>query len=213
MITVYGRATSSNVQLVMWTIAELGLTFERHDVGFVHGGNDTKEFLQMNPNGKIPVIRDGEGPPIFEAAAIARYLAGRYGDAPFWPQDPAERAQIDKWADWAKGEVVGAFTRPIFWQVVRTAPGERDDDAMARAVATLDRLLDIADAQLANQSHLAGEAFSLADVMLGHVLYRYFDVDIPRPNRPALNAYYERLSRRPAYAEHVMVPYEALRVR
>lgn len=101
MITVYGRATSSNVQLVMWGLAELGLACERLDYGHVHGGLDTPAFRALSPHGLVPVIRDGDL-VIWESAAILRYLAGRYGSAPFWPAEPAARARIDMWRNGAR---------------------------------------------------------------------------------------------------------------
>ena len=51
----------------------------------------------------------------------------------------------------------------------------------------------------------------LADIVCGHVLYRYFDIDIPRRDFPLVRAYYDRLTERPAFRDHVMVSYEALR--
>ena len=98
MLRVWGRKTSSNVQAVMWSIAELGLPHERYDFGHRYGGLDTPEFLAMNPNGTIPVVRDNDGEPLWESAAILRYLANRYGRAPYWPDDLAMRTHIDKWA-------------------------------------------------------------------------------------------------------------------
>ena len=58
MIKVWGRSTSSNVQTVMWTLAELGLENERINVGGAFGGNDTADYLAMNPHGLIPVLQD-----------------------------------------------------------------------------------------------------------------------------------------------------------
>lgn len=211
-LTVWGRKTSSNVQAVMWCIGELGLDFERHDIGHIHGGTDTPEFLAMNPNGLVPVLRDGEDPPIWESAAILRYLAARYGPDSFWPADLAERAQIDKWAEWAKLNLTLAFTMPIFWRVVRTAPAQQDKAAIAQAVTKFDRLLGIAEAQLNRDRFLAGPDFSLADIVFGHILYRYYTIDIERPARPRIESYYRALTDRPAYREHVMVSYEPLRV-
>ena len=75
MLTVWGRRTSSNVQAVMWCIGELDLDFERIDVGHRFGGNDTEQFLAMSPNGLVPVVRDGDGPALWESGAILRYLA------------------------------------------------------------------------------------------------------------------------------------------
>lgn len=213
MLTVWGRRTSSNVQALMWCIGELGLDYARHDVGHRYGGNDTAEFLGMNPNGTVPVLRDGDGAPLWETGAIVRYLAARYGRERFWPSDPAMRAQIDKWAEWAKINVTLGFTMPIFWRVVRTAPSKQDAVAIGEAVAAFDTILDIAEAQLCGNAFLAGEDFSLADIQFGHILYRYFDIAISRPDRPALAQYYAGLSARAAFREHVMVSYEELRVR
>ena len=211
MLTVWGRKTSSNVQALMWSIAELGLDYVRHDIGHRYGGNDTPEFLAMNPNGTVPVLRDGEGEPIWETGAILRYLGSRYGDAPFWPRDPAARAQIDKWAEWAKLNIAGNFTMPIFWQMVRTAPRDRDMAGVKKAIADLSRYLDIAESQLSRGEFLCGNDLTLADIQFGHLLYRYYDIPIDRPAHPALRRYYDRLTARPAYRDHVMVSYEELR--
>lgn len=212
MLSVWGRRTSSNVQALMWCIGELRLSYVRHDAGHRYGGTDTPEFLAMNPNGTVPVLRDGGEEPLWETGAILRYLAGRYGAAPFWPAEGPARARVDKWAEWSKVNVTLSFTAPIFWRVVRTAPRDQDPAAIGQAVAKLDKLLDIAEAQLSRGAFLAGDNFTLADVQFGHVLFRYFDIPITRQDRPALRRYYDALTARPAFREHVMVSYEALRV-
>jgi glutathione S-transferase len=211
MLTIWGRRTSSNVQALMWCIGELGLAFDRLDVGHRHGGNDTPEFLQMNPNGTVPVLRDGSAETLWETGAILRYLANRYATAPFWPPDVETRAQIDKWAEWSKVNIALNFTGPIFWRVIRTAQSDRDEAAIREALRILAIRLNIAEAQLRRRAFLAGDNFTLADIQFGHVLYRYFDIAIDRPEHPALQRYYDRLRRRPAFQEHVMVSYEELR--
>ena len=210
MLTVYGRATSSNVQAVMWGIGELGLDAERLDYGHVHGGTDTPEFRAMNPNGLVPVLKD-EDLILWESCAILRYLAARYGDGgAFWPADPVERASVDMWAEWAKVNLTAAFTVPVFWSRVRTAAADRDEAALAEAIRHLDGLLDLLEDQLDGRGHICG-ALSLADIVAGHLLFRYFDIDVPRPERPRLEAYYARLRDRPAFIQHVMVDYSMLR--
>lgn len=212
MLTVWGRKTSSNVQALMWCIGELGLPYERFDFGHRYGGTDTPAFLAMNPNGTVPVLRDGMGEPIWETGAILRYLAARYGSAPFWPGDGVARAKIDQWAEWAKINITLGFTAPIFWKVVRTAPADQDPVAISQAVAKFDKLLDIAESQLSRAAFLVGEDLTLADIQFGHVLFRYFDIPITRQHRPMLRRYYDALATRPAFREHVMVSYEELRV-
>ena len=212
MIKVWGRKTSSNVQVVMWSIAELGLAHERYDFGHRYGGVDTPEFLAMNPNGTVPVVRDDDGEPLWESSAILRYLANRYGRPPYWPDDIESRTHIDKWAEWSKINFALNFLGPIFSQIVRTPAAKRDPNALEDAVKVLDRYLDIAERQLANGAFLCGDDLTLADIQFGHLLYRYFDLPIERPDRDRLRAYYERLVARPAYREHVMIPYDELRV-
>ena len=213
-LTIWGRATSSNVQAVMWLVGELELPHRRIDRGHQFGGLDTPEFRAMNPHGLVPVIRDGDGAAIFESAAILRYLAARYAPGTaFWPEDPAARAQLDKWAEWAKVSLGPAFTRPIFWAGVRTPPSKQDPAAIAAAVGAFEALLTRFLAALDGREFLGGDALSLADIQVGHLLYRYFDMDIERTDLPQLRAYYGRLAKRPAYRQHVMVDYEVLRAK
>jgi glutathione S-transferase len=212
MITVWGRMSSSNVQATLWCLAELGLEFDRIDAGFVYGVTDTPAYLEMNPNGFVPTLVDGENPPLFETGAILRYLATAYGDEVFWPSGLVARTRIDKWAEWAKINIALKFTAPIFWLAVRTASSLQDPEQIAANLDILNKFLSIADTRLAANAFIAGPDFTLADIQMGHCLFRYFDIDLPRASFPHLQAYYERLCSRPAYRRHVMVSYEELRV-
>ncbi len=209
MLRVYGRATSSNVQALLWGLEELGLSYERLDYGEDFGGLDTPEFLAMNPHGKIPVLTV-DGRALFETPAILRYLAEGHGNEGFWPRDPLARAEVDMWAEWAKHDVAEAFTGPVFWRVVRTPTARWDRPAIRAAVETLEAQLQIAEARLAQRAFLCGGSLSLADIQFGHVLYRYFDIEITRRDLPAVRRYYDRLAGRPAYRKAVMVSYEGL---
>ena len=212
MITVWGRVSSSNVQATLWCLAELGLAFDRIDAGFIYGVTDTPAYLEMNPNGFVPTLVDGENPPLFETGAILHYLVTAYGDDTFWPVDLVARTQIDKWAEWAKINIALRFTSPVFWLVIRTAPSAWDLDRIFTNLDLLNKFLAIADTRLAANAFIAGSQFTLADIQMGHCLFRYFDIDIPRAGFPHLQTYYERLCARPAYRRHVMVDYEELRV-
>lgn len=212
MITVWGRKSSSNVQATLWCLAELGLVFDRIDAGLFYGVVDSDEYVAMNPNRTVPTLVDGDMPPMFETGAILRYLASRYGDHRFWPVDLVARAQMDKWAEWAKINIALKFTAPIFWQLVRTAPSQQNPTIVAKNLATLTAFLEIADARLAHNAFIAGDDFTLADIQMGHCLYRYYDLPLDRADLPHLRAYYDRLTQRPAFAAHVMVDYEELRV-
>ena len=200
------------VQAVMWGVGELGLAHERLDYGHVHGGTDSPEFRAMSPHGLVPVMRDGDV-VVWESAAILRYLAARYGGGgAFWPEDPVARAAVDMWAEWGKVSFAMEFTVPIFWARVRTSAADRDVAAMNSAIAHFESRLDILESQLAGQDFVVSDKFTLADILIGHVLFRWFDIDISRKSRPGVEAYFMRLTARQAYREHVMLSYEILRV-
>lgn len=211
MIIVWGRKTSSNVQALMWCLGELGLEYRRYDVGHRYGGTDTQQFAALNPNRTIPVIQDGDNSPLWETGCILRYLANRYGTPEFWPVELIERTEIDRWAEWSKINIAIEFTSPVFWNVVRTPDRKREAKLVNRALSRLNSSLRIAEKQFESHSFLAGEKFTLADIQFGHILYRYFTIDIDRLELPALDTYYQRLKMRPAFRKHVMVSYEELR--
>lgn len=195
----------------MWCVQELGLEYVRHDAGFIYGVTDTDAFAAMNPNRTVPVLRDDGGTPLWETGAILRYLAGRYGSSPFWPCEPGERAQVDKWAEWAKINVAMGFTGPVFWRVVRTPEHERNQMEINEALGRFHATLKVAEKRLQTNEWIAGAEFTLADIQMGHVLYRYFDIEIDRPDWPGLRRYFDCLMGRAAYREHVAVSYEELR--
>lgn len=211
MLTIYGRTTSSNTQAVMWLVAELGIDFIRHDVGGEFGGNREPQFLEKNPMGRVPVIED-EHVTLFESQAILRYLAAMHRAADLWPERPALRAPIDQWMEWAKVNVAPVLIYKVFWQLVRTNKADRDLKRLSEGIEELRTLMPIAEAQIKRHGWLAGPEMSLADISFGTQLFRYFKVPFDQPDLPALRAYYDRLCTRPAYAEHVMVSYQSLRV-
>ena len=210
MYTVYGRATSSNVQALLWGMEELGLTYDRLDYGGEFGGLDTPAFAAISPHGQIPVLQDGEM-ILWETPAILRFLAGEHGDDRFWPGDARKRAHVDMWAEWAKHSVAKAFTGPVFWRTARTHPDRQDATLIASNIATLESELIKAEHVLAKHRYLCGPDLTLADIQLGHILYRYFDIDIERAELVHLRAYADQLAQRPAYQRTVMVSYDTLR--
>ena len=212
MLKIWGRKTSSNVQTVMWCVGEMGLAYERIDAGFSYGVVDTPQYRAMNPMGRVPTIQDGDNPPLWESGAILRYLANTYGEESLWPSDPVARPGVDMWAEWAKINFATGFSVPVFWPVVRIAPSKRDPAIIQAGLDKLNPLLDIAEAELSKSTYLAGDDLTLADIQFATNLYRYFDIEIERADHPNVRRYYDRLTGRPAFQEHVMVSYDELRV-
>src|SRR5688500_19834296 len=85
-LRIWGRSNSINVQKVLWCCGELGVPYERIDVGGLFGGNREPGYLRLNPNGLVPTISDG-GFVLWESNAIVRYLAARHGMGTLCPED------------------------------------------------------------------------------------------------------------------------------
>jgi len=200
VLTLWGRINSHNVKKVVWLAEEIGLPFERIDMGGQFGFSD--DYLAMNPNRLIPTIRDGDL-VLWESNAILRYLAARYAPA-LWPDNPAERARGDRWMDWQFQFADGQ--RDAFIGLIRTAPEERDRAKIAHAADTCGKMMATLDGELARQPWLSGDAFGLADIPMGTYAHTYFTLDMARPSLPHVEAWYGRLKERSAYTDVVMIP-------
>jgi glutathione S-transferase len=209
MLKVWGRRSSFNVQKVLWLVGELGLAHEHIPAGGSFGGLDAPSFRAMNPHGRVPVIADGEL-VVWESHAILRYLAARYDAGGFWRTDPSERARIDGWMDWSQTALQRDFLMGVFWGLYRTPEAQRDWPAIRESLARCADHFRLLDDVLADRPFLAGEELSLADIPAGTSLYRYLELDIERPATPNVSAWYRRLQERPAYREHVMLPFAEL---
>jgi glutathione S-transferase len=208
MLTVWGRRSSFNVQKVMWLVGELGLAHRHIEAGGQFGGLDSREFLTMNPHGRIPVI-DDDGTIVWESHAILRYLAARYGHSRFWSEDACERSHVDGWMDWAQTALQPDFQHGVFWGFYRTPDPQRNWPAIRDKVARCTRHFQLLDRVLADRRFLCG-TFGLADIPAGTSLYRYFELEIERPSVPHVEAWYLRLQEQPAYRNHVMIPFGEL---
>ncbi|SLN35443.1 glutathione S-transferase family protein [Ruegeria meonggei] len=202
MLEIWGRPYSSNVIPVIWTANELGLAYTLQLAGGSFGKLDTDTYAQINPNRMIPAIRDGDF-ALWESLAIVRYLCDRYGSGTLSPSDVQTRAVADQWMEWSASL---AFTPVIqlFFATVRTQPNQRDSAKITALRDQAHKALSVAEGHLADRPYVCGDAFTMGDIPLGCVVYRYFTVEVDRPPLPNVEAWYQRLADRPAFQDHVM---------
>ena len=198
MLTIWGRISSINVQKAVWAAGEVGQPFERIDVGGAFGGNREPAYLAKNPNGLVPTLEDGEV-CIWESNTIVRYLAARYGSGWIWEEDPAKRADADRWMDWMSTSLQPALT-PAFWQLLRTPEDKRDAAVIQDSIAKTEAKLDILEAHLVGQTYLAGERFGMADITLAPGAHRWLNMPVPQKDWPNLRRWYQHVAARPAAA-------------
>ena len=205
MRRLLGRANSSNVMKVIWLLEELGLPYQREDLGGPFGGTDTPEYRAMNPNGTVPTLVEGDF-VLWESNAIVRYLcAANAPGSAMWPDDLHARASIDRWMDWQQA-VLNRPQTMVFQGLVRTPPERRDQAAIGAAAVEAGRVWGMLDLILARVPYVAGPVFTLADIALGVHVHRWFSFPMNKPDLPHLRAWYDRLLQRAAYRDHCAGP-------
>ena len=196
MLKIWGRMSSINVKKVVWTAQELGLDFQRTEAGGLFGVVTTPAYMQMNPNSLVPVIED-DGYVLWESNVIVRYLCSRYSSGQMYPTDLRERFDAERWMDWQQ-TTLNPVSRPGFWQLIRTAPEQRNPALMAESNAAVEALMFTLDMHLAHRAFMVGDRFTMADIPLACEVHRWFGLPQPRQSRPHIERWYESLRARQA---------------
>jgi glutathione S-transferase len=180
-------------------IAEKGLSIERREVDAAGGANATAGFLRLNPLGKLPVLELDDGSAIAESLAICRYLEALHPDPPLMGRTPQEAARIEMWTLRMDHELsrpiadvflhASDFYRGRVEQVPEVAAWSRG--RALRTMAWLDR-------DLAERRHIAGDAYSMADIVAqcACVLGKAAGLRIP-PELTNLSRWFAEVSARP----------------
>jgi glutathione S-transferase len=204
MLKIWGRTTSSNVQKVLWCCGELGLEYERVDLGGPFGGNQDPEYLAMNPNGLVPTVKDGNL-IMWESNTICRYLCTTRNGEPLYPTDPIGRMDVERWMDWQLASV-GPPMGALLFGLIRTTPEQRDQAAIDTARRKALAAWTIVEDALDGRSYLAGEQLTLAEIALGTLVYRWHAFPIERPSLKNLKGWYDRMRERPAFRQYIQIP-------
>ncbi len=162
---LYDFAFSPNCRKVRALAYELGIQLEFVPVDLPKGAQRSAAFLAINPNGRVPVLIDGDL-VLWESTAILRYLAGMAGGA-LVPAAPRAQAEVDRWLSWQLAHLGPAMSKVAFERIVKklTGQGAPDEAAAATGTAEFAKLTAILDSALAGREYLAG-ALSIADFAL-----------------------------------------------
>jgi glutathione S-transferase len=198
MSLTFYYAPMSTASVTSLVLAELDIPHERVRVDITNGGTKTPEFLQLNPNGKVPVIVH-DGTVIFESCAITMYLGETFGVAKkVYPEPGPRRGEAMKWIAWANvtfGEAIGRWAR----NTKEWVPAEQRNQRVGElARKDIDGGLRILDAALEGRSFLAGD-YTLADAHLRSFFdwASYLSIDLSSYQH--LQAWAGRCAERPGY--------------
>ena len=202
MLRIIGRKTSSNVMKVLWACAELGLDYQREDLGGPFGGNDSPEYQALNPNRLVPTMVEDDF-VLWESNSIVRYLAHNHGNGTLWPADARTRGNAQRWMDFTISTLAPAHV-PVFHGLVRTPPDKRDAAAIAAGRDNYSAQVAILDRYLGDSEYLAGPDITMADIAPAPFVFRWFNLPIEREDLPNLRRWYDGLAARPAFAKVVL---------
>jgi len=195
MLELYGKPTSINVRKVLWLCAGLDLAVQHH------AAPDADLLRGLNPNAQVPVLCEGDF-VLWESNSICRYLATRAGRHDLLPAEPQARARVEQWMDWQATDLNKAW-RHVFMARVRGHADYPDDARAEASLAQWNRLMAMLDAQLALHAYVAGDDFTLADIVLGLSTQRWRSTPGGKPVLANVDAWFERLRRQPGFAAHV----------
>jgi glutathione S-transferase len=162
---LYDFAFSPNCRKVRAVAYELGVPLESVHVDLLTGESRAPAFLAMNPNGRVPVLVDGDF-VLWESTAIMRYLSAKKGRA-LVPATEQGQAEVDRWLAWQLAHLGPAMSKVAFELVVKklTGQGAPDEAAILAGSAEFAKLTATLDAALDGRDYLAG-TLSLADFAL-----------------------------------------------
>ena len=211
MIELWGRKNAYNVQKVLWTLAELQLDYEHYDVGSNPDDLETVEFLALNPHARIPLL-SYERQTIWESNTITRFLTALHSPGNLWPESAFDRSCAERWMDWELSKLQNDFI-DLFWGFYRTPEALRDLKIIDQSKDKCEAHLQQLELQLTSSLYLAGDLFTMADITCGSFLYRYqnMGLELSLPNQ--VKQWYLRLSKREAFIQVIMVPFDELKGR
>ncbi len=199
MIDLYASG-SPNVLKVLFMLSEVELPYTLHHVRVMAGEQYSPAFLALNPNAKVPVIVDHEGPggqpfTLFESGAILLYLAEKTGR--LLPHEPAARYVALQWLMFQMAGIGPMFGQALHFSYV-APPG--NDYGRARYVTEARRLYGVLDHRLGEAAYLAGEDFSIADIAAYPWAAKYpKTLGIDMAAYPHVAGWIERIEARPGY--------------
>jgi len=190
---------SPNARKVMAVAAHLGLQLEYHIVDLTKGETHTPDYLKLNPNGKMPVLVDGDF-VLWESNAIIQYLASQKPNS-LWPEGARVRADISRWQCWQLAEWMPACGALLWENLVKgiLQQGEPDREAIKKGEAGFLRTAGILNDHLAQHDYLVGKDLTLADIAIAAPLEFSAAAKMPWSGFEHLQRWYGRIDALPAW--------------
>jgi glutathione S-transferase len=200
---LYNADLSPNALRVRAVAFELGIELEMVDIDIRAGDTKTEAFLALNPNGKVPVLEDGDF-VLWESRAINTYLASLKPERGLYPDDPKTRAKVDQWSYWQAIHLGPAMQRISFERVVKKAlgRGEPNEEAIAGQIKDTEQFLGVFEIGLGDNDWIAGD-LTVADFALATTFQYRKPAKISLDAFPKVEAWISRMDERESWQKAI----------
>ncbi len=195
MLIVYGRKSSANVQKVRWLCSEGNLEFKTEIVRGKYGGLTTPEFIRLNPNSTIPVLKDGDF-ILYESNSIIKYLSDKFNILK--PVNPKKMALDNQWIDWSSS-VFGLSCSTYTAHNMLLPVEQRNPILVAEAKRKIRSCFVLLNTQLEKTNYLLDNELSLADIPIGCWIHRCVVLGLEISEFKSLKKLYINLKERNAF--------------
>jgi glutathione S-transferase len=191
MITLYGSANSSAGRCI-WLLEELNVPYEQKELDMKAREQKSEWFLKLNPNGKVPVVVDGEL-VLWESFAINHYLAEKYKPE-LLGRILEDKARVAQWSWWGALHVQKYFDAILYFVLFNVGTKEH----AIKAGEDVKPYLVVLEAHLSERDFVVGKEFTLADLNLGSIINIGIGLNYDFSPYPSIMAWMGRLKTRPA---------------
>ena len=199
MLTVYGRKSSANVQKVRWICSEGNLEFKTEIVGGKYGGLTSLEFISLNPNSTIPVLKDGDF-ILYESNSIIKYISDKFD---ILRSDTQETIALNnQWIDWSSS-VFGLNCSTYTAHNILLPVEQRNTTLASEAKKKLYLCFKLLNEQLEKTNYLLENELSLADIPVGCWIHRCVVLGLEIEEFKSLGNLYVNLKGRSAFRTEV----------
>lgn len=190
----YYHPASPNCFHILALADHLGISLEKVSVNLFTGETRTPEFLKMNPNGKVPVLVDGDF-NLWESNAIMQYLAEKV-QTPLWPKDDKVRVDIARWQFWQQAHWTSSCGILLWERLVKkfAKAGDPDPAEEKRGEEAVKRYGEVLNTSLEGRQYLVGDQLSLADFSVAAPLVYTDACRLPVKDLPHLQDWYGRMA-------------------
>ncbi|MCA9594526.1 MAG: glutathione S-transferase family protein [Myxococcales bacterium] len=197
---LYHHPLSPNARRALLVIAHLGLDVEEHVVKLSEGETRKPEFLKLNPNGKVPVLVDGDF-VLTESRVIEQYLASKKPESGLWPKEGRDRFDVNRWAMWDASHFSPALGTIAFEKLIKpmVGGGDPNEGKIRDAEASFAQFAKVLDGHLQGRDWLVGDCITVADFTVAASLTYAGPCGVSLDPYPNLKSWMGRISELPAW--------------